>query len=233
MNIINELNFLYCNKLFEFSDKIVIVLPDNTSNLEYFSSVVDKFAHDFQVLAFGVDFYYTLTGEKSEFQYPRDEEKYRNLMQKMTAEIFLNFFDSTINTISRSYPQVREIIVCGFCFGGRLSALSGLNLKVNKVISFYGGGLNNQFYKGQSAIEALAKNRSFDSNFQILNIYGESDTLISRADSDLIKEVLENSGINHFEAFYNAGHAFFQNHRQSYSKIEADKAWERVKLFLN
>jgi len=229
----NELDFLYCNSLFESSDRVVIVIPDNTSNLEYFSSVVDQFAHDFKVLAIGLDFYYALTGEKSQFQHPKDEEKYRNLMQKMTAEIFLNFFETTINTISRSYPQMREIIVCGFCFGGRLAVLSGVSMKVNKVISFYGGGLNNVFHNGQSATEALAKNRSFDSNFQILNIYGESDIMISSTDSNLTRVVLENSGINHSEAFYKAGHAFFQNHRQSYSKIEADKSWERVKLFLN
>lgn len=215
----------------------VIVLPEIFGVTDFIASTADRFASECNIPSFALDFFYQLTGEPNKFDYSTDMQKGIELMQKMRGEDFLVIFNSAIEEISKTYPDVQNIIVCGFCFGGRLAYLAGLNdSRVNKIISFYGAGANQSNYiDGKSCIEALSSKRSGDTNLSVLSFYGGTDESIPIEDRHKTKSLFDATNINYQEVVcVEAGHAFFNNQRaQMYNRDASEHAWKTILYFIN
>lgn len=217
------------------SDTAVIVLPEIFGLTGFITSTADRFADEFQMPAYALDFFYQLTGKPNKFDYESDMQKGVELMQQMRGEDFLQIFNDAVNNIMSDHPEVKNFIVCGFCFGGRLAYLTGLNENVKSIISFYGAGANGPDYiQGRSCIESLASERTNDSSLRILSLYGGTDESIPTEDRAKTKSLLEEASINYKEIVYpDAGHAFFNNQRADrYSSEASSAAWDEIRSFL-
>jgi carboxymethylenebutenolidase len=150
----------------------------------------------------------------------------------MTGQDFVNIFSKALKEISSSQPQLESIFVIGFCFGGRLAYLSGLNSTVKKIVSFYGaGGHTPSYYQDKAPIEALCQERKEDESLDVLSFYGNKDGSIPEADRQLTSQEFRNAGINYIEKIYDAGHAYFQPGRDSYDEPSAVASWQDLDNF--
>jgi len=215
------------------ASKAVIILPDifsfNHGNLE----TLEMFAKELDLPIFGLDYFYEITGQNNELEYTMGSEAV-SLMQKMTGENFVSIFNKAVEAILNSNPTIQEFTVIGFCFGGRLAYLSGLNNKVSKVISFYGSRMHDPvFYQAKSAVASLCLSRNSDKNLKVLALFGEDDASTPDIDLELSVDSFKHANIYYKEVVYpNAGHAFFAKERPVYNKEAYDQALEEVKNFI-
>lgn len=217
------------------SDTAVIVLPEIFGLTDFITSTADRFADEFKISSYALDFFYQLTGKLNKFDYESDMQKGVELMQQMRGEDFLQIFNDAVNNVMSDHPEVKNFIVCGFCFGGRLVYLTGLNENVKSIISFYGAGANGLDYiQGRSCIESLASKRTNDSSLRILSLYGGTDESIPTEDRAKTKSLLEEANIIYREVLYpEAGHAFFNNQRPDrYNPEASGAAWCEIISFL-
>lgn len=228
--------YLYTSKHYTgSSDTAVIVLPEIFGITDFITRTADRFAEEFQCHSFALDFFYQLTGTPNKFDYESDMQRGVELMQQMRGEDFLMIFNDAIEQITATYPSIQNFVVCGFCFGGRLAYLSGLNDMVKKIISFYGAGANQPNYiEGKSCIDALSNKRSNDPALSVLSLYGGIDESIPTEDRLKTKSLLDEAGINFKEVVYpEAGHAFFNDQRADrYDSDASNAAWENIISFL-
>lgn len=109
----------------------------------------------------------------------------------------------------------------GFCFGGRMSLILGLNRPLDAVCTFYGGGM-------QQIFGELHKLKS-----PVLGLFGDEDQSIPVGTVEEFDKLLDTIGVEHEIIVYpNSGHAFFRDSDpNSYRPVAAADAWERVNRF--
>lgn len=228
--------YLYTNTAHytQESTKAVIVLPEIFGITDFIKGVTDRIAEEFSLPAFALDHFYSVTGEAEVFDYYGDYSRNMEIMNSMKGEDFYKLFQQALGEIQAEYPAITEFVVVGFCFGGRLAFLAGMDERVAKVISFYGGQPHlPNYFDGKSPIEALAKARG-SSGLGVLAFYGGQDESIPAEDRAKTKQFLADANISYAEKVYSqAGHAYFNDARPERYNAEAAKAsWDEVKDFL-
>ncbi len=110
---------------------------------------------------------------------------------------------------------------CGFCFGGQMSLVLGVNRPVDALVTFYGGGM-------QKVFDKLGNLKA-----PVLGLYGDQDKSIPPGTVQEFDKILTKQGTPHEIVVYpNSGHAFFRDHDPNTYRPEAAKdAWERVQRF--
>jgi carboxymethylenebutenolidase len=106
--------------------------------------------------------------------------------------------------------------VVGFCMGGRL-ALQAVLVEdgLATVVPFYGTPLTAEQAPGAKA--------------PVLGLYGEEDTGIPVDDVRAMETALTEAGVeNEIQIYPGAGHAFFNDTRESYNPDAASDAWTRT-----
>jgi len=224
--------FLYENSQFKMAKKAVIVLPEIYGLNKPIKEVADRFVSEFQMLGFGLDYFYQVTKTQNDIPYGNFETAI-NIMEQISAEDFLEIFNKSVAVILKEYPQIEEIIVCGFCFGGKLALLSGLNEKVKQIVAFYPGHSLVNFVEDKSVVQVLAKKRAGDLDLKILLLFGNQDPSITIKDGSEIEEMLLENKISLQKEIFEAGHAFFNSYRTNYVQLAAEKAWQKVAEFVN
>lgn len=109
----------------------------------------------------------------------------------------------------------------GFCFGGRMSLVLGINRSLDAVCTFYGGGMQQIFGQMQTL------------RAPVLGLFGDQDQSIPVGTVEEFDKVLDTIGVEHEVIVYpNSGHAFFRDSDpNSYRPAAAQDAWERVTRF--
>ena len=215
------------------SSNAIIMLPDIWGQTAYANDTARQFAARLGLSVYVLDYFYQLTGQVNNFDPQVDQDIATGLMAKMTGQDFVNIFSKALKEISSSQPQLESIFVIGFCFGGRLAYLSGLNSKVKKIVSFYGAGAHtSSYFQDKTPIQALCEARNEDETLNVLSFYGNKDGSIPEADRQLTSQALKNSGINYTEKVYDAGHAYFQPGRDSYNEPSAASSWQDLQKFI-
>jgi carboxymethylenebutenolidase len=215
------------------SSNAIVMLPDIWGQTAYANDTAAQFAARLSSPVYVLDYFYQLTGQVNNFDPQADQAIATGLMAKMTGQDFLNIFTKAVEEISSSQPQLKSIIVIGFCFGGRLAYLSGLNSKVKKIVSFYGaGGHTPSYYQDKTPIEVLCEARKEDESLDVLSFYGNKDGSIPEADRQLTSQSFKNARINYTEKIYDAGHAYFQPARDSYDELSAVASWQDLQKFI-
>jgi carboxymethylenebutenolidase len=225
--------YLYSNTKHR-ATKVVIVLPEIFGITDFIKNVTDRFADEFSLSAFALDHFYSATGKVEVFDYYGDYSRNMEIMNNMKGEDFYKLFQQALGEIQAEHPAITEFVVVGFCFGGRLAYLAGMDERVSKLISFYGGQPHAvNYYEGKSPVEALTDARG-GSRLKVLAFYGGQDESIPADDREKTKELLAKAGIRYVEKVYEqAGHAYFNDSRpERYNAEAAAKSWEVVKDFL-
>ena len=215
------------------SSNAIIMLPDIWGQTAYANDTATQFAARLGLPVYVLDYFYQLTGQVNNFDPLADQAIATGLMAKMTGQDFLNIFSMAVEEICSSQPQLKSIIVIGFCFGGRLAYMSGLDSKVKKIVSFYGAGAPTpSYFQDKTPIEALCEARNEDESLDVLSFYGNKDGSIPEADRQLTSQEFRNAGINYTEKIYDAGHAYFQPGRDSYDEPSAVASWQDLDNFV-
>jgi carboxymethylenebutenolidase len=120
----------------------------------------------------------------------------------------------------------------GFCMGGRLAFLAGLELgeRLSAAVCYYGGGIGPQedHFGRPILIE-----RAAELAVPTLLHYGGRDSSISAAEHGRIAAALTDAGKRYALSVYpQAGHAFTNDDRESYHAASAAEAWELTQQFL-
>jgi carboxymethylenebutenolidase len=176
-------------------------------------SIADRFA-EIGYLAFSPDVY------RGELAQLGDHEKAMSLMQKYGAgapEDVKNIFDAL-----KQHPDCSgKIGSVGFCFGGRMSLVLGINRPLDAVCTFYGGGMQ-QIFDQMKTLRA-----------PVLGLFGDNDQSIPVGTVEQFDQLLDTLGLEHEVIIYpNSGHAFFRDSDPNVYKPEASQdAWDRVTKF--
>lgn len=225
--------YLYTPDSIVSVERALIILPEIYGVQDFTRELASKVQADLNWTGYVLDHFFAVTGRVQTFDYS-DVAPGMEIMQRMSGEAYLELLGKAIDEVTDRQPQLRRLAIWGFCFGGKLAYLSGVNERVSDIISFYGGeSLEANFYAGQSAVGALTQARAQDKNLRILAAFGESDELIPAIDVENIKNQLEQAQISAKVNSYPAGHAFFnQDRREHYVQAVANLAWQDVGNFL-
>lgn len=214
--------------------RAIVVLPDIWGQTDYSFLTLKQLTEKFQCPCYMLDYFYAITNKPSKFNPETDEAIAVGLMNTLRGEDFNNIFSIAVSDIKSAQPNLKELIVIGFCFGGRLAYLSGLEQAVTKIISFYGAGAHtDNYFNGQTPIEALCSKRKNDERLSVLSYYGTQDSSIPVEDRIKTKAELKKAGINYLAKEYEAGHAYFQPGRPNYDEVAANKSWQDLEEFIN
>jgi carboxymethylenebutenolidase len=178
-------------------------------------SIADRFA-TLNYLTFSPDLYH---GELAQLG---EGEKAMSLVQKYgptAPEELQKLFD-----LLKGHPDSSGRIGCvGFCFGGRMSLVLGINRPVDAVCTFYGGGMQQIF----DQLDQL--------NCPVLGLFGDQDVSIPVETVEQFDQRLDQVGVEHEIVVYpDSGHAFFRDSDPKVYRPEAAKdAWQRVTNFFD
>lgn len=214
------------NQEFAKNTEAIIVLPDIYCQTDYAKNTVNEFAEEFGRPVFMLDYFYIGTNQANCFG-EQDRDQVHKLMEGMIGDQFVVFFQKAIAEIQQDYPNIMQFTVIGFCFGGRLAYLTGINKYVRSIVSFYGAGAHNPgFIAGKSAIEYLVSSRARGVDLQVTSFFGTQDESIPESDRMRTQSELVNAGINYQGYEYDAGHAYFQEGRPNYDEVANRSSWE-------
>ena len=209
----------------------IIMLPDVFGQTDYAKATADALAKRFARPVFLLDYFYELTGVPNVFAQDKFDD-IRPIMEQMTGQHFVEIWGQMMGEITKAHPAIEHFGVIGFCFGGRLTYLAALDPKVDHLMSFYGAGANNPFYKGKTSIEALIEARRDDKNLHVISFYGTQDESIPPEDRAATEQALTEAEIDYQAREYDAGHAYFQAGRPSHDQAAAEKSWADLETFL-
>ena len=176
-------------------------------------SIVDRFA-GLHYLAFAPDLYH------GEVAMLGDSEKANTLKDKYVGSA-PDDLNKTFDALKSHQDCNGKVGTVGFCFGGRMALVLGMNRPVDAVCTFYGGGMQNIF--GQ-----LGKLKA-----PVLGLYGDQDQSVPKGTVEEFDKLLDKLGVQHEVVIYpNAGHAFMRDRDPSTYRPEAAKdGWERATKF--
>ncbi len=120
----------------------------------------------------------------------------------------------------------------GFCLGGRLAFLAGLELgeRLSAVVAYYGGGIGAE--KDRFGRPILIE-RAAEFVPPLLLHYGGQDGSIPSTEHGRIATALSEAGKRYIMSVYpQAGHGFDCNERQSYDAEASAEAWTLTQQFL-
>jgi dienelactone hydrolase len=207
------------------AQKAIILIPDIWGLTDYTQATARAFASDYKMPCYILDYFYQLTKTPSRFDPKNDSETAVGLMNRYRGEDFIGIFNKAVAEVKSVQPNLIEIYVIGFCFGGRLAYLSGLEKSVNKIVSFYGAGaVKDGFYNNQSALSALSEARAKDTGLKVLSFYGTRDDSIPEVDRAATQRILDASQIIYAHHEFDTGHAYYQQGRPSYDQPAATQS---------
>ena len=149
---------------------------------------------------------------------PQNPDEARPLFQKLDREANIKNFVAAVAYL-KTHPQATGKVACmGFCWGGGVTNQVAVNSPdLAAAVPFYGA---------QPAVEDVPKIKA-----AMLIHYAGNDERIN-AGIPAFEEALKKASIEYKIFMYEgAGHAFFNDTGQRYSKEAADLAWSRTLAF--
>jgi carboxymethylenebutenolidase len=123
-----------------------------------------------------------------------------------------------------------QLGAAGFCIGGHLAFRAALQADVKATVCFYGTGIHNGKL-GQDA-DAGSLERAKEIQGELLMIWGLGDPHIPADGRARIEAVLQQSGVNFAQKFYDAEHAFMRDVGPRYDAEATDSAFaDMIALF--
>lgn len=226
-------DYLIASEMDSEATRAIIVLPDIWGQTDYSFLTLKQLTAKFRCPTYMLDYFYALTKRPNKFNPEVDEATAIELMNTMRGEDFIEIFMTALDDIKSAQPKLKELVVIGFCFGGRLAYLAGLTEEVTKIISFYGAGAHTEnFFQSKTPIEALIEKRKDDKSLKVLSFYGIQDGSIPEADRVQTKTELDKAKISYLQKEYEAGHAYFQPGRPNYNEPAGEKSWNELVDFI-
>jgi len=230
--MLKKSNLITSQLEFVQADQAVIILPEIFGLNDFIQQTIDTLSLKLNLPVFGLDIFFPIFNQRKITSYSNFSDA-AELKNKLKPEDFLILLKVNLDLIQIKYPQIKTFSVLGFCFGGRLAYLSGLESRINKIVACYGSGMNSPYYNNHSSIEALAKKRKFDHHLRVLSIFGSDDFSISREDKNVIIAKMLEAEIDYSQIVVPAGHAFLNFERtEVYNPLISNQVWPDIYNFL-
>lgn len=230
--MLKQSNLISSQLEFLKADKAVIILPEIFGLNNFIQQTIDTLSLKLNLPVFGLDIFFPILGQRKTTSYSNFGTA-AELKSKLRPEEFLSLLKENLDLIQTKYPQIKTFSVLGFCFGGRLAYLSGLDNRINKIVACYGSGMNSPYFNKLTSVEALAKERKFDHQLRVLSIFGSQDFSISDEDKNLVIAKMLESEIDYSQIVVPAGHAFLNFERpEVYNPLISNQVWPDIYNFL-
>lgn len=204
----------------------IVVLPEIFGLNGFIKSTVDRLSEIHHVPVVALDHMYLGAGESKVYDYVADLELALKAMENVKGEDFVKLFSSTLDEVQVTHPSIKSFAVVGYCFGGKLAYLAGVDPRVACIVSYYGARPHtDSFYSTMTVIQALASARRGDTALRVSSFYGGIDGSITEEDRARSKSELALAGIQYEETVYaEAGHAFCNSERVDRYDAKASNA---------
>ncbi len=185
----------------------VVVIQEWWGLEPHIRSVVDRFAAE-GFIALAPDLYHGRVAT--------EPDEARKLAMSLEQDVAIEEIQNAINYLTgRIDLEPKEVAVIGFCMGGGLALQMAVKgQKVAIVAPFYGPPL-----KPEEAAKVKVP---------VVGSYGAKDRGIPMDAVKAMADEIRAAGQPVDIKFYPAGHAFFNDTRQSYDPASASDAWQRT-----
>ncbi len=151
---------------------------------------------------------------------------FSELVSKVPDAQVLADLDHVANWAARNGGDAHQLMMTGFCWGGRITWLyAAHNPQLKAAVAWYGKlvgekTLNSPHHPVDTAINL---------NAPVLGLYGGQDTGISLESVETMRQALRAANANAEIIVYpEAGHAFNADYRPSYHADSAKDGWQRM-----
>jgi len=145
-------------------------------------------------------------------------------MQALTAEGVLADVDAaTARLEAAGFPAARQGVV-GFCMGGTVALVTGVERRVGAAVTFYGGGVTQGRFGFAPLVDEAPRLQA-----PWLGLFGDLDQGIPVADVEQLRAAAAaSSQPTEVVRYPGAGHGFHCDQRDSYEPVAAADAWRRT-----
>ncbi|MEI8000525.1 MAG: dienelactone hydrolase family protein [Actinomycetes bacterium] len=147
------------------------------------------------------------------------------LFEGLTDDGILTDTDAALDHLHAAGFTDDRIGIVGFCFGGRVTFLVGLERTLGAAVGFYGGGIAT---KGALPFPMLL-DRTAELRTPWLGLFGDLDASIPVDDVEHLRSVLTGAGVaTEVVRYAGARHGFHCDARADYDEAAARDAWTRT-----
>jgi carboxymethylenebutenolidase len=201
----------------------IVIIPDNRGLVPFYEELSLRFA-EAGMRAIAIDLYARTAGVER-----RPDVDYREHSAQVTqAGVAADVAAAVRQLRSDEVGAGGALFTVGFCFGGRMSLLQGVESHgLAGVISFYG------FPTGPSRNGTPAPADLADHyRSAVLALFGGADPAIAAESIRTFDEALDRAGVDHETVVYGgAPHSFFDRLQAEYADASTD-AWNRMLGFV-
>jgi carboxymethylenebutenolidase len=204
----------------------VLLIHEAFGVTEHIKAVSRRLANE-EYLIVAPALFHTL--EDPVFRYDQIVEAKETISQLDGAQMIGDLEASVRWMLMQKELRGRPLGVLGFCFGGRLSFVTGTQIPVIAATAcFYGAGIASP--DEAAPIHEVAKISS-----PVLAVYGEQDQLIPKREVETVRTALTDAGVpNIVRTYPGAGHGFFCDARPDhFHKEAAEDAWDLLMSFFD
>src|SRR3954471_8469178 len=154
-----------------------------------------------------------------------DFAKVMPLFEGVSDDGVLADVDATIDHLEAQGFDPSRIGIVGFCFGGRVTFLVAARRALGAAVGFYGGGIVTGRFPQFPALVSEAPTLKTP----WLGLFGDQDQSIPVEDVDRLRVELGAAPVDCDVVLYeDAGHGFFCDKRDSFSKDASEDAWPKT-----
>ncbi len=149
-----------------------------------------------------------------------------NLVKKVPDSQVLADLDHVANWATRHGGNASQLLITGFCWGGRIAWLyAAHNPQLKAAVAWYGRLSGEKTLNSPSNPVDIAVNLTAP----VLGLYGAQDTGIPLEQVETMRQVLRAANAKSEIVVYpDAGHAFNADYRPSYHQPSAEDGWQRM-----
>ena len=126
----------------------------------------------------------------------------------------------TVKTLRHHFACNGQVVVLGFCLGGKLAYLTAAHHTIDAAVAFYGGGIAEHLDVATSI------------HCPLLLHFGEEDEMIPADQIDAIRAAFDGRTEMNIETYPGVGHAFYNHKRPHYNAKAAELAQQKTLAFL-
>jgi carboxymethylenebutenolidase len=205
------------------ADKAIVIYPDVRGLHQFYRELALRFA-EVGVAAIALDYFGRtagLTGREEGFEFMPHVEQIR-------IETFTQDVQAAIAALRSHVPAGTPVFVTGFCMGGALTLLTGVNASLGYagLIPFY-AGMGRDFGGYGTVLDRAAEIVS-----PVVGFFGGADQGIPETSIRALEGKLDQAGVEHQLTIYpGAPHSFFDRKAEEFADASAD-AWNRLLTFI-
>lgn len=161
---------------------------------------------------------------------PNDYDDIPTLFSELVSKVpdaqVLADLDHVASWAARNGGNAHQLMLTGFCWGGRIAWLyAAHNPQLKAAVAWYGKLLGDKTLNSPRHPVDIAT----DLNAPVLGLYGAQDTGISLESVETMRQALRAANANAEIIVYpDAGHAFNADYRPSYHQASAQDGWQRM-----